>query len=223
MVHRSQGRLAPASPDLKSEPAIVAGLARATFGDGGPVPWADLVDDYDRIRDAIARVVPGFEDFNRRVRGPTGFRLPSGAQKRAFDTPSGKAIFTVVPLPQQVLRDGEFVMTTIRSHDQFNTTVYGFEDRYRGISGNRRVVLLHPDDLAAAGLAAGDVVDLTSRFAEESRIIRGFTVVPYDVPRRCAATYFPEANPLVPIASVADGSNTPTYKSVRITIEKSAG
>jgi anaerobic selenocysteine-containing dehydrogenase len=184
------------------------------------VPWAELVGDYDRIRDAIARVVPGFEDFNRRVRERDGFRLPSGAQTRAFETPSGKAAFTVVPLPRQELRDGEFLMTTIRSHDQFNTTVYGFEDRYRGISGNRRVVLLHPEDLAAAGLAAGDHVDLTSRFAEERRVVLGFTVVPYDVPRRCAATYFPEANPLVPIGSVADGSNTPTYKSVRITITR---
>ena len=219
-VHRSQGRLTPASAELKSEPAIVAALGREVFGDGGPVPWTDLAADYDRIRAAIARVVPGFEDFNRRVREPQGFRLPSGAQRRAFDTPSGKAAFSVVPIPHQEVRDGEFLMTTIRSHDQFNTTVYGFEDRYRGISGNRRVVLLHPDDIAAAGLSAGDRVNLTSRFAEESREVRDFTVVSYDVPRGCAATYFPEANPLVPIGSVADGSNTPTYKSVRITIAR---
>jgi anaerobic selenocysteine-containing dehydrogenase len=112
-------------------------------------------------------------------------------------------------------------MTTVRTHDQFNTTVYGFDDRYRGVSGNRRVVFLHPEDLAHAGLAAGDRVDLTSHFGEESRVVRGFTVVPYDLPRRCAATYFPEGNPLVPIGSVADGSNTPTYKSVRITITRS--
>jgi molybdopterin-dependent oxidoreductase alpha subunit len=221
MVHRSQGVLAPASKDLRSEPAIVAGVARAVFGDGGPVAWAELVADYDRIRDAIARVVPGFEDFNRRVREESGFRLPSGAQRRAFDTPSGKAVFTVVPLPKRELRDGEFLMTTVRTHDQFNTTVYGFDDRYRGVSGNRRVVFLHPEDIAQAGLAAGDRVDLTSRFGEESRAVRGFTVVPYDLPRRCAATYFPEGNPLVPIGSVADGSNTPTYKSVPITITRS--
>jgi molybdopterin-dependent oxidoreductase alpha subunit len=221
MVHRSQGVLAPASKELRSEPAIVAGVARAVFGDRGPVPWAELVADYDRIRDAITKVVPGFEDFNRRVREESGFRLPSGAQRRAFDTPSGKAVFTVVPLPRQELRDGEFLMTTVRTHDQFNTTVYGFGDRYRGVSGNRRVVFLHPEDVAEAGLGAGDRVDLTSHFGEESRVVRGFTVVPYDLPRRCAATYFPEGNPLVPIGSVADGSNTPTYKSVRITITRS--
>jgi molybdopterin-dependent oxidoreductase alpha subunit len=221
MVHRSQGHLPPASPELRSEPAIVAGLAGAVFGNGGPVRWSELVRDYDRIRDAISRVVPGFEDFNRRVREPGGFRLPSGAQRRAFDTPSGKAAFTVVPLPREPLADGEFRMTTIRSHDQFNTTVYGLDDRYRGISGNRRVVLLHALDIAAAGLKPGDRVDLTSHFDGERRSVEGFEVVAYDLPRRCAATYFPEANPLVPIGSVAEGSNTPTYKSVRITVERS--
>jgi molybdopterin-dependent oxidoreductase alpha subunit len=223
VVHRSQGNLAPASPDSRSEPAIVAGLGRALFGDAGPIAWAELAGDYDRIRDAISRVVPGFEDFNRRVRDPGGFRLPSGAQRRAFDTPSGRASFSVLGLPPGELAEGELWMTTIRSHDQFNTTVYGLDDRCRGVSGNRRVILLHPDDVAAAGLKAGDRVDLASRFGEERRVARGFEVVAYDLPRRCAATYFPEANPLVPIGSVAEGSNTPTYKSVRVTIERSGG
>jgi molybdopterin-dependent oxidoreductase alpha subunit len=222
-VHRSQGPLKPVSPELKSEPAIVAGLARSLFAADGPVAWDELVADYDRIRDAIARVVPGFEDFNRRVRQPGGFHLPSGAQTRRFTTSSGKAAFTTLPLPRLELGDGEFLMMTIRSHDQFNTTIYGADDRYRGISGKRRVVLLHPDDIVAAGLRAGERVDLRSRFGEESRLVEGFEVVPYDVPRRCAATYYPEANPLVPIGSVADGSNTPTYKSVRITIERTGG
>ncbi len=219
-VHRSQGPLKPASPELKSEPAIVAGLARALFGADGPVAWEELVADYDRIRDAIARVVPGFEDFNRRVREPGGFRLPNGAQTRRFTTRSGKAAFTTHPVPRIELGDGEFLMMTIRSHDQFNTTIYGTDDRYRGIRGNRRVVLLHPEDIAAEGLSAGERVDLQSRFAEELRTVEGFEVVPYDVPRRCAATYYPEANPLVPLGSVADGSNTPTYKSVRIVIKR---
>jgi len=200
----------------------VVGMARALFGDDGPVPWRTLGEDYDRVREAIARVIPGFEEFNRRVRERGGFRLPSGARRREFDTPSGKASFTAPPLPRLELAAGEFLMMTIRSHDQFNTTIYGFDDRYRGISGNRRVVLLHPDDIAAEGWKAGDRVDLESRFAEEARTLRGFEVVAYDVPRRCAATYYPEANALVPITSVADGSNTPTYKSVRIVIRRAA-
>jgi molybdopterin-dependent oxidoreductase alpha subunit len=219
-VHRSQGPLKPASRKLKSEPAIVAGLARALFGNDGPVAWEELVADYDRIRDAIARVVPGFEDFNRRVREPGGFRLPSGAQTRRFTTLSGKAAFTTHSVPRIELGEGELLMMTIRSHDQFNTTIYGTDDRYRGIAGNRRVVLLHPDDIAAEGLRAGERVDLQSRFGEESRTVEDFEVVAYDVPRRCAATYYPEANPLIPLGSVADGSNTPTYKSVRIVIKR---
>ena len=219
LVHRSEGSVSPASSELKSEPAIVAGIARALFGDEGPVRWGELAEDYDRIRDAISRVVPGFEDFNRRVREPGGFRLPSGAQRRAFDTPSGKAVFSVVPLPREQLAEGELLMTTIRSHDQFNTTIYGFDDRYRGVSGNRRVVLMHPEDIASAGLKAGDLVDLSSRFEGERRVAAGFEVIAYDVPRGCVATYFPESNPLVPIGSVDADSNTPSFKSVRITIE----
>jgi anaerobic selenocysteine-containing dehydrogenase len=156
------------------------------------------------------------------VRRRGGFRLPSGAQRREFTTPSGKASFTTLPLPRMELASREFLMTTIRSHDQFNTTIYGFDDRYRGISGNRRVVLLHPDDIAAEDLKPGDLVELESRFAEERRTLHGFTVVAYDVPRRCAATYFPEANALIPLGSVADGSNTPTFKSVRIVIRRVA-
>ena len=222
IVHRSEGRLTPVSAELKSEPAIVAGIARALFGDDGLVPWRDLGEDYDLIRDAIAHVVPGFEDFNRRVREGGGFRLPSGVQRREFATPSGKASFTTLPLPRMELASDEFLMMTIRSHDQFNTTIYGFDDRHRGISGNRRVVLLHPDDIAAEGVKAGDLVDLESRFGPERRVLRGFAVVAYDVPRRCAATYYPEANALVPIGSVADGCNTPTYKSVRIVIRRAA-
>jgi anaerobic selenocysteine-containing dehydrogenase len=129
-------------------------------------------------------------------------------------------VFTTHSLPRIELGDGEFLMMTIRSHDQFNTTIYGLDDRYRGIAGNRRVVLLHPDDIAAEDLRAGERVDLQSRFGEESRTVEDFEVVAYDVPRRCAATYYPEANPLVPLGSVADGSNTPTYKSVRIVLKR---
>jgi len=221
-VHASRGWLDPASPALRSEPAIVAGLARATLGSGDAVPWEELAGDYDRIRERIERVVPGFEAFNRRIREGAGFVLPSGARTRAFETPSGRAAFRAVPLPRNELAPGQLLMMTIRSHDQFNTTVYGDDDRYRGIRGDRRVVLMHAEDLAARGLAAGDRVDLTSHFAGEARRLRGFRAVAYDIPRGCAACYFPEANPLVPLGAFAEGSFTPAYKSVAITVESGA-
>jgi molybdopterin-dependent oxidoreductase alpha subunit len=220
-VHRSRGALEPASPALRSEPAIVAGLARAALGPADTVPWEALVGDYDRIRERIARVVPGFDDFNRRVRTGAGFTLPSGARTRAFTTPSGRAAFVALPLPRIELAPGQLLMMTVRSHDQFNTTVYGDDDRYRGVRGGRRVVLVHPDDLAERGLAEGDLVDLVSHFGEETRAVRGFRALAYDVPRGCAATYFPEANPLVPLGAFADGSLTPAYKSVPITLRRS--
>jgi anaerobic selenocysteine-containing dehydrogenase len=222
VVHASQGRLEPASPELRSEPAIVAGLARAVLGAGSRVPWEELAGDYDRIRERIERVVPGFEDYNRRVREPGGFVLPSGARRRAFETPSGKAQFTVHALPDVSLASGRLRLTTIRSHDQFNTTVYGPDDRYRGISGDRRVVLMHPEDAAERGLAPGDRVDLTSHFRGATRCVRGFRVVAYDLPRGCAAAYFPEVNPLVALESFAEGSRTPTYKSIEISVAASA-
>jgi molybdopterin-dependent oxidoreductase alpha subunit len=223
MVHRSRGALEPASPELRSEPAIVAGLARAVLGSRSAVPWEDLVADYDRVRDAIARVVPGFEDFNRRVRERGGFLLPNAARERRFETPSGRARFTVVPLPRHELEPGELLLMTIRSHDQFNTTIYGDDDRYRGIRGGRRVVLVHPEDIAAAGLSDGQAVDVSSRDAAGLvRTLRGWRLVAYDVPRGCAAAYYPEANPLVPIDSFAEGSRTPTYKSVPIRIAASS-
>jgi molybdopterin-dependent oxidoreductase alpha subunit len=218
VVHRSQGGLAPASPHLKSEPAIVAGMARAVLNSATSVPWEELVANYDRIRDRIANVVPGFEDMNRRVRQPGGFVLPSGARERRFETPSGKAHFSVNDLPREELEKGQLLMTTIRSHDQFNTTIYGFDDRYRGISGERRVVLLNPDDIQQLGIRADQRVDLSSHFRGEVRVARGFRVVPYDLPRRCAATYFPESNALVPVGSYDEGSRTPAFKSVVISV-----
>ncbi len=215
-VHRSQGRLPPVAPALRSEPAIVAGLARATLGAQDAVPWEELVADYDRIRDRIERVVPGFESFNLRIRGDAGFVLPSGARKRAFETPSGRAGFVALPLPEITLSPGEYLMMTIRSHDQFNTTVYGDGDRHRGIEGDRRVVLLHADDMARDGIREGDRLELTSHVDGQVRRVEGFRAVAYDLPRGCAATYFPEANPLVPVTSFARRSLTPAYKSVPI-------
>jgi anaerobic selenocysteine-containing dehydrogenase len=191
------------------------------LGRNGNVPWGLFASNYDRIRDAIERVVPGFADYNRRVREPGGFVLPSGARQRRFATRDGHAHFTVHALPDDAIPAGRFRLTTLRSHDQFNTTIYGHDDRYRGISGDRRVVLLHRDDLAAAGLREGQRVDVTSHFRGETRCIRGFLIVAYDVPRGCAAAYFPEANPLVAIDSVAAGSRTPTYKSIEVSIAPS--
>lgn len=222
VVQASRGFLPPASPDLLSEPAIVVRLARATLGNRSTVDWEGLLADYDRTRDHIERVIPGFENYNQRVRRPGGFYLPSAPRERVFRTPGGKAVFTVHELPRHELESGQFLMMTIRSHDQFNTSIYGLDDRYRGIHGGRRVVLLNPDDILAAGLEAGDQVDLTSHFEGEERIARRFTVVSYSIPRRCAATYFPETNVLVPVRSVADKSNTPASKSVVISIQPSA-
>jgi molybdopterin-dependent oxidoreductase alpha subunit len=219
MVHRSRGVLPPAGPELRSEPAIVAMLGRALHGPGGPrVPWDELVADYDRIRDLIERVVPGFHDFNARVRAPDGFQLPNVGRDRTFATIGGRARFTVSTPPDLSLPPGRLRLMTIRSHDQYNTTIYGLDDRYRGVHGERRVVLLHPADLAERGLVARQVVDLVSEWTDGERVAEAFIVVPYDLPRGNAAAYFPEANPLIPLGSVADRSNTPTSKSVVIRI-----
>jgi molybdopterin-dependent oxidoreductase alpha subunit len=220
VVHTSRGRLEPASAALKSEPDIVADLARATFRDRSPIPWEWLVEDYDRIRDAIAEVVAGCEDYNARVRHPGGFYLENAARDRRFRTATGKARFTVHPLPRLELGPGQLLMTTIRSHDQYNTTVYGLEDRYRGVHGGRRVVFANAQDLAELGIEEGELVDLVSHFEGEERTAEGFKVVVYPIPRGCAATYFPEANVLVALDSVAEKSNTPASKSVVISLRR---
>jgi molybdopterin-dependent oxidoreductase alpha subunit len=218
VVQMSHGSLAPASPELLSETQIVARLARATLEDRTTVDWETLANDYDNIRARIERVVPGFENYNARVREPGGFYLPNAARERIFNTASGKAVFTIHALPNHNLAPDQYLMMTIRSHDQFNTAVYSENDRYRGISNNRRVVFLNRDDVAGAGLREQQVVDLVSHFEGEERIARKFTIVPYDIPPRCAATYFPEANVLVPVRYVAEKSNTPVSKSVVISI-----
>ena len=218
VVQISRGSLPPASPHLLSESQIVARLARATFEHRTTVGWEQLASNYNLIREAIERVVPGFENYNARVREPGGFYLPNGPRERVFKTKSGKAHFTVHPLPDHKLELGQFLMMTIRSHDQFNTSVYSPNDRYRGIRDGRRVVLLNQHDIDAARLRARQLVDLVSHFDGEERIAREFAVVPYDIPRGCAATYFPEANVLVPVRNVAEKSNTPVSKSVVISI-----
>ena len=218
VVQVSRGSLEPASPELLSEPQIVARLARATLEHRTSVDWEELAANYDLIREAIQRVVPGFDNYNARVNEPGGFYLPNPARQRTFKTASGKAVFTVHPLPEHKLEPGQFLMMTIRSHDQFNTSIYSPNDRYRGISNGRRVVFLNQQDIETAGLRAQQSVDLVSHFNGEERTAPGFAVVPYDIPSRCAATYFPEANVLVPVGSVAEKSNTPASKSVVISI-----
>jgi molybdopterin-dependent oxidoreductase alpha subunit len=228
VVHRSQGQLPPASTHLLSEPAIVARMAHAVLGKRSQVPWLELVQDYDGVRDLIAEVVPGFADFNRRVRAPHGFVLPNGARDRTFATATGKANFTVHPTPRWDGKPGQLRMMTVRSHDQYNTTIYGLDDRYRGILGERRVILMHASDLAERDLQPGQRVDITSHFDEgngqdATRTVRGFLTVAYDVPRGCAVTYFPEANPLVALGNRADRSRTPASKSVNVTVVAAQG
>jgi molybdopterin-dependent oxidoreductase alpha subunit len=219
VVHQSRGVLEPASAELRSEPAIVAGIARATLGARSSVEWQSLVSDYDRVREHIEHVVPGFTQYNRRVREPGGFYLPNGPREGTFTTPSRRARFTVHPIPRLGLEKGQLLLTTIRSHDQFNTTIYGEDDRYRGIFGGRRVVFLNVEDMNERELVEGQWVDLISHFESGQRRAPHFKVVRYDIPRGCAAAYFPETNVLVAVDSVADGSNQPAYKSVVITVE----
>jgi len=220
-VHTSRGVLPPASDALLAEATIVARLARAVLGTRSTVEWERLAADYDRVRDLIAEVVPGFGDFNARVR-EGGFALPNPARELDFAIVGGRARFTVIPLPRIELGPDQLLLTTIRSHDQFNTTIYDVNDRYRGIFGHRRVLFMHPADLSARGLAAGDKLTVTSHFRGETREAPGFTAVGYDLPRGCAATYFPEANVLVPVDHYAEKSRTPASKSVVITVRADA-
>lgn len=220
VVHTSQGVLRPSSRNLKSEPAIVAGVAMATLGQHSKVDWNRMIENYDHIREGIEQTIPGFKNFNQRVRKPGGFYLPNGARKQEFNTPSGKAHFSVNSVPDLRIAPGRFVMITVRSHDQYNTTIYGLDDRYRGVYNERRVVLMNKEDMAEAGLKMREVVDLVSHYRGQKRIAYSFLVVPFDLPRSCVVTYFPEANVLVPIDSIADGSKTPTSKWVEVSIEK---
>ncbi|EAY30506.1 FdhF/YdeP family oxidoreductase [Microscilla marina] len=218
VVHQSRGRIKPASPHLLSEPAIIARLAQATF-EQSKVDWQAMMHDYDVVRDHIEATIEGFEQYNERVRQLNGFNLPNVARERKFI--QGKAYFTVHPIPKNTLANDEFIMMTIRSHDQFNTTIYGLDDRYRGIYNERRVVLMNQEDMKEMGLVSKQQVNLKGNYEGEQRVAPAFLVVPFDIPKRCIATYFPEANVLVPINSVAKKSNTPTSKYVVVSIEKS--
>ncbi|WP_343690665.1 FdhF/YdeP family oxidoreductase [Chitinophaga sp.] len=222
VVQMSKGNLPPVSDQLLSEPVIVCRLAMATLKDRSVVDWPKYAQHYDHIRDDLEKVIPGFNNYNQRVRHPGGFYLPNGAREGKFDTTNQKANFNVAPVTRHALKEHELMMMTIRSHDQFNTTIYGLDDRYRGIYQERRVILMNEAEAAKRGLKAGDKVDLINGFGGVERVVRNFLVVIYDMPDQCAATYFPEANALVPLDSVADKSNTPTSKLVIITLRKAA-
>lgn len=219
MVHASRGRLSPASPDLRSEVAIVTGLGHALFGDD--IGWRRMGADYAVVRKHIEHVVPGFHSYEERALQPGGFMLPRGPHdSRTFPTASGKACFTVNPPTAVEVPPGHLLLQTLRSHDQFNTTVYGLDDAYRGIRGGRRVVLVNGKDLRELGLQDGELVDLVSVWSDGERKAKGFRAVQYPTPRGCAAAYFPEANVLVPLDATAEISNTPASKSVVVRLER---
>jgi len=221
VVQASKGNLTPVSEHLLSEPVIVCRMAMATLGQRSKVPWQQYASHYDHIRSDIARVIPGFERYNERVRHPGGFYLPNCTREGRFDTLSQKAHFNIAPVVTTPLEAGEYMMMTIRSHDQFNTTIYGLNDRYRGVYNERRVIFMNEGDISKAGFKPGDVVDLYNDYGGVARVARKFIIVACSIPERCTATYFPETNVLVPVNSVADKSNTPTSKMVILKIKKS--
>lgn len=222
VVQQSKGNLQPVSKQLKSEVAIVSELANATFGTSSGINWLAFPANYDLVRTEIERTIPGFDRYNERVRERGGFYLPNSSRDRSFPTDTFKANFTISRARATELKPGELMMMTIRSHDQYNTTIYGLDDRYRGIQHERRVILMNEKDMQARGLKKLDQVDLYNFHEGRVRIAHRFLVIPYAIPEQCCATYFPETNVLVPINSVADKSNTPTSKLVIIELKKTA-
>jgi molybdopterin-dependent oxidoreductase alpha subunit len=218
VVHQSKGTLSPASENLLSESMIVARLAEATLGSRTSFRFVETAKNYDRIRDLIERTLPGFERFNERVRHPGGFYLPNAAREREFHTASGKANFSDAVLSGVKPREGELMLMTIRSHDQFNTTVYGLHDRYRGIANERRVLFMHPDDLRERGLKPLAEIDVRNESDGRVRVAERFLAIPYELPKGAVAGYFPELNVLVPIGLTAEISNTPCSKSIPVTV-----
>lgn len=221
VIHTSQGVLQPPSAFVESEPVIVANIAKATL-DQDKVDWDFLVDDYANIRDLIEKTIAGFEDYNERIKKPTGFELPNGAREGIFNTPNKKANFTVNRLSENELEEEDFLMMTTRSHDQFNTTIYGLDDRYRGVYNGRMVVFINPDDMQRLGIKQGDLLTLHNDYNNVKRSVSDFAAVPYNIPKGCLGTYYPEANPLVPIDVYARASHTPASKSIKVKIKKQA-
>ncbi|WP_437226950.1 FdhF/YdeP family oxidoreductase [Planctomicrobium sp. SH661] len=222
VVQWSRGRFAPASDELRGEVEIICRMAHATLRDRTTVDWLAWANDYDLVRDGVSKAIPGFENYNHDVRQPGGFYLPNPPRENVYPTPTGKATFTVNPLPQLELEADQLAMTTIRSHDQFNTTIYGLHDRYRGLHYERRVVMMNIEDIRRRGLKPKQKVDVTSHYAGQERTVKSFVVVEYPIPVGNAAMYYPEANVLVPIASTDSVSNCPSFKSTPITVKPAA-
>lgn len=220
IVHSSQGAMEPSSIHLKSEPAIIAGIAETVFGNKSVIDWNKMIQHYDVIRDHIADVVDGFENYNQKIKEPEGFYLPNGARERNFKTSNGKANFTINQMPENHIVDGRFIMMTIRTHDQYNTTIYGMDDRYRGIINERRVVLMHPKDMEKLAIGNGQVVHFRSFHKGQIREAKNFKAVSYNISKGCVATYFPEANALVHLSNKANISNTPASKFIEVEIFK---
>jgi len=227
MVHDSNGQLQPLSKLMKAEPAILAGIAAATLG-SKPVDWNWLVGDYSRIRDLIADTIPGFKDFNERLKHPGGFYLGNSAGARRWNTPSGRANFRPNILPADLIHERthatgrvpDLIMQSMRSHDQYNTTIYGLDDRYRGVKGQRDVLFVNEADIIRLGFKPGQKADIVSLWEDgRERRVKGFTLLAFDIPAGQAAAYYPEVNPLVPLESTGDGSHTPTSKFVAIRLE----
>ncbi len=223
MVHASRGKLPPASEDLRSEPAIVAGIAMATLP-SSKVPWQAMVDNYDLIRDGIEALFPDYKDYNARIRIPGGFRLPLPATERIWNTPSKKAEF--IPFKglneDPLTASGDILkLATIRSHDQYNTTVYSLDDRYRGVFGRRDVVFISEEDLAARNLEHGDIITVETALVTDTPLqLIGFTAIAYNLPKGSIGAYYPEANVLVPLDYCDKESGTPSYKSVPVRVTK---
>lgn len=220
IVHTTKGVLEPCSEQLLSEVAVVCGMAHASLKEKSKVDWLKYKDDYNLVRDDIAEVVSGFDDYNKKLKQPEGFYLPNGARIREFKTKTGKANFSINKLPEWELKDDELIMMTIRSHDQFNTTIYGLDDRYRGVFNERRVIFMNIQDMKLRSLKEHDIVNLKSEYNGIVREAHNFKVVGYNIPKNCCATYFPETNVLVPLESFAHTAKTPASKSVKITVAK---
>ncbi len=218
VIQMSKGMLKPISEHLLSEPVIVCKMAKAVLGSKSVVKWDWYMEHYDNIRWDIERTIPGFDHYNDRSRLPGGFYLPNSAREGEFKTLTGKANFNVAQFEPTQVKSDELMMMTIRSHDQFNTTIYGLDDRYRGVHNERRVIFMNAKDIEKFGFKAGDKVDLYNHFGGIERVARNFIIIEFSIPEGCSATYFPETNVLVPIDSVAEKSNTPTSKMVLLSL-----